>query len=85
MFLGHNWLVRHNPEVNQKEGKIQFIRYPRSYRTIHQDIEFKTRRTQATESQDKEQQKIGKKPDQINPEDLPECCGNHQTQSPIIT
>jgi len=22
MFLGHNWLVKHNPEVNWKEGKI---------------------------------------------------------------
>ena len=21
MFLGHDWLVRHNPEVNWKEGK----------------------------------------------------------------
>ena len=22
MFLGHNWLVKHNPEVNWKESKI---------------------------------------------------------------
>ena len=22
MFLGHNWLVKHNPEVNWKEDKI---------------------------------------------------------------
>jgi len=22
MFLGHNWLVKHKPEVNWKEGKI---------------------------------------------------------------
>ena len=22
MFLGHDWLVKHNPEVNWKEGKI---------------------------------------------------------------
>jgi len=22
MFLGHNWLVKHNPEVNWKEGRI---------------------------------------------------------------
>ena len=22
MFLGYNWLVKHNPEVNWKEGKI---------------------------------------------------------------
>ena len=26
MFLGHNWLVKHNPEVNWKDGKIWFTR-----------------------------------------------------------
>ena len=26
MFLGHNWLVKHNLEVNWKDGKIWFIR-----------------------------------------------------------
>jgi len=26
MFLGHNWLVKHNPEVNWKNGTIKFIR-----------------------------------------------------------
>ena len=35
MFLEHDWLVKHNSEVNQKEGKIQFTRYLRSYRTKH--------------------------------------------------
>ena len=35
MFLGHDWLVKHNPEVNWKEGKIQFMRCPRSCRTKH--------------------------------------------------
>ena len=28
MFLGHDLLVKHNPEVNWKEGKIWFTRYP---------------------------------------------------------
>ena len=29
MFLGHDWLVRHNLEVHWKEGTIQFTRCPR--------------------------------------------------------
>jgi len=28
MFLGHNWLVKHNPEVNWKNGIIKFTRCP---------------------------------------------------------
>jgi len=72
MFLGHNWLVKHNLEVNWKEGKIQFTRCPGLYRIKHQDIKFKTRRIQAMEKNDKDQQKIGKEPDPTNPEDLPD-------------
>ena len=53
MFLEHDWLVKHNPEVNWKEGKIQFTRCSRLYRTNYQDIKFKARRIQAMESQDK--------------------------------
>ena len=30
MFLGHNWLVKHNLEVNWENGKIQFTRCPGS-------------------------------------------------------
>ena len=29
MFLGHNWLVKHNPEVNWKNSIIWFMRCPR--------------------------------------------------------
>ena len=32
IFLGHNWLVKHNLKMNWKKGKIQFIRCPGSYR-----------------------------------------------------
>jgi len=32
MFLGHDWLVKYNPEVNWKEDKIQFTRCPKLYR-----------------------------------------------------
>ena len=35
MFLEHNWLVKHNPEVNWKDGKIWFIRCPGSCRIKH--------------------------------------------------
>jgi len=28
MFLGHNWLVKHNTEVNWKNGTIKFTRCP---------------------------------------------------------
>ena len=72
MFLGHDWLVKHNTEVNQKEGIMQFIRCPRLCRTNHQDITFKTRQIRAIDTEDKGQQEIGKKPDLTNPEDLPE-------------
>jgi len=30
MFLGYNWLVKHNPEVNWKNGTIKFTRCPES-------------------------------------------------------
>ena len=70
MFLGYNWLVKHNLEVNWKEDKIQFTRCPRSCRTNYQEIMFKTRRAQAMDTQDNGQQKIGKEPDLTNLEDL---------------
>jgi len=28
LFLGHDWLVEHNPEVDWKEGVIQFTKCP---------------------------------------------------------
>ena len=35
MFLGHDWLVKHNPEVNWKNGTIKFTRCPESYTMKH--------------------------------------------------
>ena len=61
MFLEHDWLVKHNPEVNWNKETIQFTICPKTCKTKHQDIIFKTRRAQAIDTQDKEQQKIGKK------------------------
>jgi len=35
IFLGYNWLVKHNPEVNWNIGTIQFTKYLREYKTQH--------------------------------------------------
>ena len=73
IFLEYHWLVKHNLEVNQKKGTIQFTRYSRSCKTSYQDIIiFKTRRTPTMDTQDKEQQKIEKELDLMKSEDLPE-------------
>ena len=68
MFLDHDWLVKHNPEVNWKNGTIKFTRYLGSCK----DIKFKTRRTQVMETMAQDNSKIGKELDKTNPEDLPE-------------
>ena len=72
MFLGHDWLVKHNSKVNWKEDKIQFTRCLESCRTKHQDIELRTRQAQEMNNQDNRQQEIGKKLDPMNSEGLPE-------------
>ena len=38
MFLGHDWLVKHNPEVNWKNGTIKFTRCPGNCTMKHKDI-----------------------------------------------
>jgi len=50
MFLGHDWLVKHNPEVNWKNGTIRFTRCPGQYTMKYKDIRFKTRRTKAMDT-----------------------------------
>ena len=45
MFLGHDWLVKYNLEVNWKNRTIWFTKCLESCKMKHQDIEFKTRRT----------------------------------------
>jgi len=52
MFLDHNWLVKYNPEVNWKNRTIKFMRCLGSCKMKHQDIEFKTGRTQAMGSKE---------------------------------
>ena len=75
MFLGHDWLVKHNPEVNWKNSTIKFMRCPGNCMMKHEDIWFKTRRTEETETKDtttQDNREIGKEPDKTNPEDLSE-------------
>jgi len=43
MFLGHDWLVKHNPEVNWKNGTIKFTRCPGNCTMTHKDIRFNSR------------------------------------------
>ena len=38
MFLGYDWLVKHNPEVNWKNGIIKFTRCPGDCTMKHEDI-----------------------------------------------
>jgi len=38
MFLGHDWLVKHNPEVNWRNGTIKFTRCPGNCTMMHKDI-----------------------------------------------
>jgi len=74
MFLGHNWLVKHNPEVNWKNSIIKFMRCPGNCTMTHKDIQFNSRRTKETVMDKAEQDngEIGKEPDKTNPEDLPD-------------
>jgi len=74
MFLGHDWLVKHNPEVNWRNGTIKFTRCPGNCTMIHKDIQFNSRRTKETVMDKIEQDngEISKEPDKTNPEDLPE-------------
>ena len=70
IFLGYDWLVKHNPEVNWKNRIIKFMRCPGSYTMKYKDIRFKTRRTKATEIIEQNNREISKEPDNMNPEDL---------------
>jgi len=72
MFLGHDWLVKHNPKVNWKNGTIRFTRCPENCTMKHKNIRFKTRRTKAMETTEQNNEEIGKELDRTNPEDLPE-------------
>jgi len=50
MFLGHDWLIKHNPEVNWKNGTIKFTRCLGNCTMKHEDIQFNSRRTKVIET-----------------------------------
>ena len=52
MFLGHDWLVKHNPEVNWKNGTIKFMRCPENCTMTHKNIWFNSRRTKEMGTKD---------------------------------
>jgi len=74
MFLGHDWLVKHNPEVNWKNSTIKFTRCPGNCTMMHKDIQFNSRWTKeiVTDKMEQDNGEIGKELDTMNPEDLPE-------------
>ena len=72
MFLGHDWLVKHNPEVNWKNSTIRFTRCPGGCTMKYEDIRFKTRRTKTMKTIEQDNGEINKELDRTNPEDLPE-------------
>ena len=77
MFLGHDWLVKHNPEVNWKNGTIKFTRCPGNCTMKHKDIRFKARKNKTMETtnmdkKEKDNGEIEKELDKTNPEDLPD-------------
>ena len=45
MFLGYDWLVKHNLEVNWRNGTIKFTRCPGNCTMTHKDIRFNSRQT----------------------------------------
>ena len=71
MFLDHDWLVKHILEVNWKNSIIKSTRCLESCMMKHKDIQFKTRRTKATETTEQNNGEIGKELDKTNPENLP--------------
>ena len=72
MFLGHDQLVKHNLEVNWKNGTIKFTRCPESCTMKHKDIKFKTRRIKTMNTTEQNNGEIGKELDKTNPEELPD-------------
>ena len=65
MFLGHDWLVKHNSEVNWKNRTIKFTKCPGSCTMKHEDIRFKTRRIKAMKTTEQDNREIGKDLDML--------------------
>ena len=71
LFLGHDWLVEHNPEVDWKEGVIRFTRCPGYCKTEHKSIWFTLWSRRLLPKEEEEFKERDKEPNPTNPEDLP--------------
>jgi hypothetical protein len=70
IFMGHDWLIKHNPEIDWNNGKVKFTRCPPDCSIEHQDIPFspQIRRLVPQDNLWEEEDE----PDPTNPEDLPD-------------
>jgi len=71
LFLGHDWLVEHNPEVDWKEGIIWFTRCPGHCKTEHKSIQFIPWSRRLLPKEEEESKGGDKELNPTNPEDLP--------------
>jgi len=71
LFLGYNWLVEQNPEVDWKEGVIQFTRCPGHCKMEQKTIWFTPWSRRLLPKEEEESKGRDKEPDLTNPEDLP--------------
>ena len=70
LFLEHDWLVEHNPEVDWKEEVIQFTKYPGHCKTEHEFIQFTLQSRRLLPKKEEESKGGDKELDLTNPEDL---------------
>jgi len=71
LFLEHDWLVEHNPEVDWKEGVIWFTRCPGHCKTEYKAIRFTPWLRRLLPKEEEESKGGDKEPHPTNPEDLP--------------
>ena len=71
LFLGYNWLVEHNPEVDWKKGVIWFIRCPGHCKTEHESIQFTLWSRRLLPKEEEESKREDKEPNPTNPKDFP--------------
>jgi len=67
VFLGYDWLEKHNPEIDWKKGTINFTRCPKNCHLAGQTTTFNNRRALIHTNEQME----NKKPDKTGELDLP--------------
>ena len=70
IFIGYNWLTKHNPTINWETGMVIFNNCPLGCHINHSTFEIPQHlRRLKTETEDSPEEK---EPDPTNPEDLPD-------------